>query len=136
MTLKGPMARAAGLFALLALLGAESARAIPLDKETCANLALEKQGLQSLKVEDMMAKGPDWASLNLSQGDLNLIRRYIEVDEQIKFRCTPAKMLVKLRGLEEEEGGEGIGSGEDDADAGSDATAAAGVNMPPMPQKK
>lgn len=122
------------LIAGLALFGAvDSAAAIPLDKETCAQLGQEKQGLETMKVRDLMVKGPEWASANLSLGDLNLIRRYIEVDEQIKFRCTPAKFLVKLRGLEED-GEEETGSG-DSADAG-DGDAVQAVSAPPLPDRK
>lgn len=119
----------------LICLAFRGAGAMPLDKQACADLALEKQGLQSLKVEEMMAKGPEWAAANLSQGDLNLIRRYIEVDELIKFRCTPAQMLVKLPGLDEEDGDAGVGSGPDgDGEAGQSQAAAAAA--PPLPRKK
>lgn len=107
------------------------AAATSLDKDACGQLALERKGLQALKVEELMAKGPDWAVANLSQGDLNLVRRFIEVDEQIKFRCTSPAALVQLRGLTET--GDDIGSGDEDADA---PAAQPNVPVPPLPARR
>jgi hypothetical protein len=79
------------------------AHGTPLDKEACGKLALEKQGLNALNVGKLMEKGPEWAAANLSLGDLSLIRRLIEVEEQIKFRCLPVSALIKLEGLTAED---------------------------------
>jgi hypothetical protein len=113
------------------------AGAVPLDKQACADLALERQGLVALKVEDLMAKGADWAAAHLSLGDLNLVRRFIEVDEQIKFRCEPATTLVKLRGLDDEEDDE-VGGGDQSAEAEANAKGADAkpVHAPPLPRKR
>ncbi len=75
----------------------------PLDKEACANLSQELQNLKALDVDKLMEKGPEWAISNLSQSDLNLVRRYIDVDEQIKFRCLPPSSLVHLKAPESDE---------------------------------
>jgi hypothetical protein len=74
-----------------------------LDKAACAALNAEMTGLKTLEVEALMQKGPEWALANLSAGDLSLIRKFIEDDEQIKFRCMPPASLVKLRGSPEDE---------------------------------
>ena len=108
-----------------------TAAATSLEKEACGQLALERKGLQALKVKELMAKGPDWALANLSQGDLNLVRRFIEVDEQIKFRCTSPAALVQLRGLTE--AGDDIGSGDEDADS---PAAQPNVPIPPLPVRR
>jgi hypothetical protein len=70
-----------------AIMGASSGLAEPLDKDACAKLATERQSLANMGVEQNMAKGPQWASTNLPASGLDLIKRYITVDEQIKFRC-------------------------------------------------
>jgi hypothetical protein len=61
--------------------------AAPVDELTCEKLGEEQASLKAAGVEADIAKGYHWARDNLSQGDLNVIRRFIEVSEQIKFRC-------------------------------------------------
>lgn len=64
--------------------------ATPLDKESCDKLKAEKQSLTTLGVEKDMAKGPEWAKSNMKPAQLDLVKRYITVEEQIKFRCHTA----------------------------------------------
>jgi hypothetical protein len=126
---------AAALFSCL-LESANPALAVPLDKQACEDLALERQGLVALKVEDLMAKGAEWAASHLSLGDLNLVRRFIEVDEQIKFRCEPATTLVKLRGLDDEDDDD-VGAG-DRTEPEKDVKAADAqpAQTAPLPKKR
>lgn len=63
--------------------------AAPLEKEACDQLQTEKQSLTQQGVEKDMEKGPEWAKANLQPTRLELVKRYISVNEQIKFRCTP-----------------------------------------------
>jgi hypothetical protein len=70
-----------------AIAGANSGLAETLDKDACAKLTTERQSLATMGVEQNMAKGPKWASANLPASGLDLIKRYITIDEQIKFRC-------------------------------------------------
>jgi hypothetical protein len=70
--------------------GANFAFAEPLDKDACAQLAAERDSLTKMGVKDNMAKGPEWASANLPASGLDLIKRYITVEELIKFRCRAA----------------------------------------------
>lgn len=79
------------------------AEASPLDKGACAKLALDLQNLKALDVDKLMANGPVWAADHLSAGDLALVRQYIDLDEQMKFRCTAPGSLVRLKHLEDED---------------------------------
>ncbi len=77
--------------------------ASPLDKEACDGLTQALQNLKALDVAKLMENGPAWAVTHLSPTDLDLIRRYIHTDEQMRFRCTPASALVQLKHLDEAE---------------------------------
>jgi hypothetical protein len=79
------------------------AAASPLDKNSCAKLAQELQNLKALDVDRLMANGPAWAAGHLSSGDLGLVRQYIDLDEQMKFRCSAPSSLVHLKHLEDED---------------------------------
>jgi hypothetical protein len=63
--------------------------AAPLEKEACDQLQTEKQSLVQQGVEKDMEKGPEWAKANLQPVRLDLVKRYIAVSEQLKFRCIP-----------------------------------------------
>lgn len=82
---------------LLALLAAAlvQARAAPLDAESCAKLMNEHGQLEQAGVEADMAKGPEWGKANLLPEKLDRIRRFIEIEEQLLFRCRQ-KSLVTL----------------------------------------
>ena len=82
---------------LLAALAAAlaQARAAPLDAESCAKLMNEHGQLEQAGVEADMAKGPEWAKANLLPEKLERIRRFIEIEEQLLFRCRQ-KSLVSL----------------------------------------
>ena len=81
------------LAAFAALLA--GARAAPLDAESCAKLLNEHGELEGAGVEADMAKGAEWAKANLGLEKLQRIRRFIEVTEQLVFRCRQ-KSLVSL----------------------------------------
>jgi hypothetical protein len=73
-----------------------AARASPLDADSCSKLLNEHGELESAGVEADMAKGPAWARANLGLEKMERIRRFIEVTEQLVFRCRQ-KSLVSLR---------------------------------------
>ncbi len=77
---------AAFLFAAPAVLA--PARATPLDKNACAKIAQDIQNMKALDVDKLMERGPAWAVDNLSPSDFSLVRQYIDLDEQMKFRCS------------------------------------------------
>jgi hypothetical protein len=81
------------LIALVVVLA--QARAAPLDADTCAKLEGEQEQLEGLGVEKEMAKGPAWAKANLAPEKLAQVRRFIELEELILFRCR-RKSLVTL----------------------------------------
>lgn len=71
------------------------ARAAPLDTETCSKLKVEQAQLENSGVGHNMAKGPEWAKANLAPDKIEQIRRLIELEEQLLFRCT-GRSLVNL----------------------------------------
>lgn len=77
------------------LLALAQARATPLDTETCAKLKGEQTQLENAGVGHNMAKGPHWAKANLAPDKIEQVRRLIEVEEQLLFRCT-GRSLVQL----------------------------------------
>jgi outer membrane biosynthesis protein TonB len=87
------------LLLLAAVLGTgaalSQARAAPLDAETCTKLMIEQGALEKAGVEQDMAKGVEWAKANLGLEKLGQVRRFIELEEQIVFRCR-SKSLVTL----------------------------------------
>jgi hypothetical protein len=70
-------------------------RTAPLDKEGCAKLKVEQGELEHAGARGNMGKGPEWAKTNLEPEKLDQIRRLLEVDEQLLFRCH-GKPLVNL----------------------------------------
>jgi hypothetical protein len=70
--------------------------AAPLEKAECERLQSEKQALMVLGVDKEFSKGPDWAQANLAPPELNLIKRYLIIDEQLKFRCGLATVTLQL----------------------------------------
>ena len=93
------------------------ADASPLDKNACAKLAQELQNLKALDVDKLMENGPAWAADHLSTSDLALVRQYIDLDEQMKFRCAAPGALVHLKRLEDEDEENGAKPAEDTAGA-------------------
>ena len=90
---------AAASVGVLALL--QPALAAPLDKNACAKLAQDVQNMKMLDVDKLMEKGPAWAASHLSPAELSLVRQYIDLDEQMKFRCSAPGSLVHLKNLDE-----------------------------------
>lgn len=73
-----------------------AAHAAPLDKDECAKLKGEQALLEQGGVRGSMGRGPEWAKANLSADKLEQVRRIIEIDEQLLFRCQ-GKSLVNLK---------------------------------------
>jgi len=61
--------------------------AVPLTEVACERYASERSILRRLGVETHLARGPEWARENLTSPQLDLIQRYIKLDEALKFRC-------------------------------------------------
>jgi hypothetical protein len=71
------------------------AAATPLDQEACKKLYTERQGLAAQGVDKNLEKGPDWAKANLKVADIILVKRYLELYEQIKFRCEKVIAIIE-----------------------------------------
>jgi hypothetical protein len=83
------------------LLALPGAMASPLDKESCDKLKLEQGQLEQEGVRANMAKGPEWAKGNLKPEQLEQIRRVIELDGQVLFRCNGRPLVTLPKDLEE-----------------------------------
>jgi hypothetical protein len=76
------------------LLQAPATRAAQLDKDSCAKLKTEQVQLEQGGTRGSMGKGPEWAKVNLGPEKLEQIRRLIELDEQLLFRCGGRPLVV------------------------------------------
>ena len=84
------------LFGVLAFALADSrVRAEPLDAATCGQLKGEQVRMEQTGVRGNMEKGPAWAKSNLAADKLEQIRRLMDLDEQLLFRCS-SRNLVEL----------------------------------------
>jgi len=83
------------------------ARAAPLDADTCAKLLEEHGQLEQAGVEADMAKGPEWAKANLIPEKIERIRRFIEVEGQLLFRCRQKSLVNLPQEIENDPAGDG-----------------------------
>ena len=78
----------------VAVLGAASymphASALPLTEAACKRYAAERATLARIGVRDHLQRGAQWARTNLTQPQLDLIQRYMKIEEALKFRCPEA----------------------------------------------
>jgi hypothetical protein len=82
--------------AALAVAGMAPAHAEMLAQAECQKLDVERKALMVLGVDKYVDKGPDWAKANLTVADLDLVKRYFELFEQLKFRCQEDIGLVEV----------------------------------------
>jgi hypothetical protein len=75
----------------IAVLG--DVHAAPLDADACAKLKVERDGLEQAGVRGNMAKGPQWAKANLPADKLDQIRRLLELEGQLLFRCSGQRLI-------------------------------------------
>ncbi len=109
------------------------AGASPLDKNSCAKLAQESHNLKALDVDKLMDNGPAWAAGNLSPGDLGLVRQYLDLNEQMKFRCSAPNSLVHLKHLEDEDEDNGAKPSEESSASARNRGEGA-ASKPPKPK--
>jgi len=81
------------------LTASSSAQALPLTEAACERYANERAMLLRLGVREHLGKGPEWARENLTPPELDLIQRYIKLQEALEFRCpdTFARAEVRAR---------------------------------------
>jgi hypothetical protein len=85
---------------LLAWCGVAAAAA--LEQDACAKLKTELLQLELAGTRTSMAKGPDWAKANVGADKLQQIKRLLEVEEQILFRCQGKPLIVLPEGVDGE----------------------------------
>jgi hypothetical protein len=82
------MRRSGFTLAVVALAaGSSGVGATRLDKSACNLLNAELAGIVATGTRDDMEQGPAWAKANLPPVRLGKIRRLIELEEQLEFRC-------------------------------------------------
>jgi len=104
-----------------ALLWCSVAAAAPLDQEACARLKTELLQLELAGARTNMAKGADWAKVNLAADKLLQVKRLIEIDEQILFRCQGKPLVVLPEGVEADAPAPAEGGKEGAAKAATDS---------------
>src|SRR5215472_2900456 len=85
----------------------------------CAKLAADMQNMKALDIDKLMEKGPAWAASHLPAADLSLIRQYIDLDEQMRFRCAAPGSLVHLKHIEEDDEEAARNNAAESAEAGT-----------------
>jgi len=90
------------LGAAAVLAWAAPALAATLDQEACAKLKAELSQLELTGARGTLAKGPEWAKANLAADKLQQIKRLLELDEQILFRCQGKPLVVLPEGVDAE----------------------------------
>jgi hypothetical protein len=61
--------------------------AMPLDKDTCASLQVERKKLLTPQMQDALQQGPDWVKRHLNDQDIEAVRQFLAIEEKIEFRC-------------------------------------------------
>ena len=93
-------------FALMAAFSAAAglapATSAPLDEAVCKDLDAEQKQLELQGIKEDLAKGPEWAKANLTMARLAVVKQYIEITEQVAFRC-PSLIVVSVPELAEPE---------------------------------
>jgi hypothetical protein len=73
--------------AAVSLLGAGWGRAEPLDKQSCSSLQTERKQLLTKDMQSALDQGPDWVKTHLNEVEIDQVRRFLNIEEQIEFRC-------------------------------------------------
>jgi hypothetical protein len=69
------------------LLRSGGAVAEPLDKESCAGLQSKRTRLLNRDMQTALDQGPDWVKTHLNEEEIERVRRFLNIEEQIEFRC-------------------------------------------------
>ena len=66
------------------------------DLSICKSAALEIEALKASGIEEVVAKGPEWVRAHAPPGDVARVQRFIELEEQVRFRC-PVDLARRIR---------------------------------------
>jgi hypothetical protein len=69
-----------------ALLGA-AAFAEPLEKDACLKLQGDRKKLLTREMQAALDHGPDWVKNHLDSDEIEKVREFLAIEEQIEFRC-------------------------------------------------
>ena len=75
------------LFALGSALLAAAAFAEPLDKDACLKLQGDRKKLLTREMQAALDHGPDWVKNHLDSSEIEKVRAFLAIEEQIEFRC-------------------------------------------------
>jgi hypothetical protein len=114
-----------------------------LGEEACKKLQTERQALVVLGIDKYFTKGAEWAKAHLTVADLNLVKRYLDVYEQLKFRCEKVIAIVEPDERDDEDDEESAAKPpipkhnevEEEKSAPSPETTAAGMTHPAREKK-
>lgn len=59
----------------------------PLDKESCVHLQSERRQMLSPDMQKALDQGPDWVKSHLDEPDIDRVRQFLTIEEEIEFRC-------------------------------------------------
>ena len=76
---------------LMATAAASLAPAAPVDQQTCDQMKREITMLEGMGVRDNLGKGAAWGKVNLRSQQLEQVKKLIEMDEAVAFRCPRPK---------------------------------------------
>jgi hypothetical protein len=124
-----PVRRMASIIGASMLLGANvpAVSAGILDAESCRRHKSEYDALANSGIRDVMTKGPEWAKTNLTKERMEQVRRYLALEEDVRFRCPLGKARPELEAAESEAGAS--------TPLNADETAPA-AKAPPQPKSK
>jgi hypothetical protein len=86
---------AVALFALSPGLLGTAAFAEPLDKDVCLKLQGERKKLLTREMQAALDHGPDWVKNHLDSGEIEKVREFLGIEEQIEFRCRDGGAVAK-----------------------------------------
>lgn len=91
---RGDTRRKLAMACAVALMGTAAASLAPaatLDEQTCDQLKREVAQLEGLGARDNLNKGATWGKANLRPAQLEQVKKLIEMDETVAFRCPRPK---------------------------------------------
>jgi hypothetical protein len=64
-----------------------AAFAEPLEKDACVKLQADRKKLLTREMQSALDHGPDWVKNHLDSGEIEKVREFLAIEEQIEFRC-------------------------------------------------
>jgi hypothetical protein len=67
----------------------------PLDKDVCLKLQNDRKKLLTREMQSALDHGPDWVKNHLDSGEIEKVREFLAIEEQIEFRCRTGDTVAK-----------------------------------------